>query len=405
MQAWVGSRLLPTDALVRSAVVANYSQGTESETLSHRAVHSQSGFQTADIKLPVEILPKQRHPLVGRFAIVGSDNRYCGLNNNRTAGVVTSFGGGHGRKVSQVCGVQVDATADFWWISAALNAAWAHTYGYDHLLYCVTACAHVDSGELRWTAWCKVVIMADALEQYDSLLFMDSDAYWKQPNMSITAGLIKPFTGATWIAHEKLAASQAVPAAYFGCNSPWEDCGYKWNSSAVNAGNGSANSGVVLLRNTPRARLILREWWHASNGRAKQHAWRRPGSCSDQAGLWRLWSARPDLAASMRVFRDEDIPATVHTKERRARCMRVVATAKNQKRSPIQHFTSISPSYRKRKFVDAWQRGAASHPASWCVLRIELNATAVASHLFGHIRGNTRRKSTLWGHNEYTARG
>lgn len=227
--------------------------------------------------------PPRHHPVVGRMAIIGSDHRYC-ASSNRTAGAVTTNGAWYSRSVSRACGVAVHAPAAadaFWWITAALNAAWARQHGYDHLLYCVTACAHIDSGELRWTAWCKIVVMADALElgeRYDSLLFMDSDAYWKKQNISVIEGLVDPWTEGTWAQyglvprHEK----RNSPAVYFGCNSPWEDCGTLWNFSAVHAGNGSANSGVVLLRNTKQARLVLREWWHARDGRAKQHAWRRP---------------------------------------------------------------------------------------------------------------------------------
>ncbi|KAL1515631.1 hypothetical protein AB1Y20_002249 [Prymnesium parvum] len=353
--------------------------------------------------------PDGWQPLHGKVAILGSDHRYCS-STNRTATATIEGSGAHGRTQSRVCGVAVDASAaddSFWWLTAALNNAWARAQGYDHLLYCITSCAHADSGEVRWTAWCKLVVMADALElkeRYDSLLFMDSDAYWKHQRVNLAQGLILPFTEGTWTPHKFRSqlissAESKFPSVYFGCNSPWDKCGTSWNFSAVNAQHGSANSGVILLRNTRHARVVLREWWHAKAGRALQHAWRRPGSCSDQAGLWRLWSGRGDLAAMMRVFRDVDIPPTSTSKGRKARCMRVVATTNNQKRSPIEHLTSFFPSYRRRKFKEAWTRGAAGHLASWCVTRISLNATAAAGRLLGHVKVNLPSR---WCHNEFT---
>eukprot|EP00966_Prymnesium_polylepis_P305696 7064078-Prymnesium_polylepis.1 len=153
-------------------------------------------------------------------------------------------------------------------MDAAFNGAWARSHGYAHLLYCVSPpCYHPDSRETRSPQWCKVVVLADALAQgYDTVLYMDSDAYWKVPSLTITAGLIHPWAP-NWGAPLRHArASGSAVGAYFGCASPWDICGVAWNFSAVNADRGSASTGVILLRNQRSSRKMLRDWWHARNG-------------------------------------------------------------------------------------------------------------------------------------------
>lgn len=155
----------------------------------------------------------------------------------------------------------------------------------------------------------RVVVIADALKLgYDTVLYFDTDAYWKEPSISISAGLISPWVP-EWLeslsVHNGTAARRVFHPAvhlYFGCCSPWDVCGVAWNFSAVHARVGSASTGVILVRNTRRARHLLREWWHSRNGWAHPNHKRTARSCSDQAVLWRMWSNRPDLGHSMRVM-------------------------------------------------------------------------------------------------------
>ena len=200
------------------------------------------------------------------------------------------------RRVSRTCGITVhdnDANEAYWWVTAAINAAWARTHSYDHLLYCITSCAHPDSGEERWTAWCKIVAIADAFELggYDTVLYLDSDAFWKDATLPLVAGVVTPFAHPPdWSHPPRAAAAQSKgrtvgrPTVYFGCNSPWEICRSAWNFSAPHAHAGSANTGVVLLRRARSTWDVLHAWWQYGGGRAGKLA---RNKCSDQDALWR----------------------------------------------------------------------------------------------------------------------
>lgn len=307
-----------------------------------------------------------------RLAVVTSDNRFCRpiAGTNSTAVNVTE-----GRDASKLCGVPITpAGPAYWWLTAALNFQWVRVQHYDLLLYCVEApCKHPDSGEERSPQWCKLLAIADALAlgHYDSILYLDSDAYWKDPVKGLTEGLVRDFAP-----EYSLSDATASPpvSAYFGCNSPLNHCGVRWDFKAPYANISSANSGVVLMHNGPHTHAILSEWWHARNGYARPNHVRRPGICSDQAVLWRLWSTRPDLAASMRIM----------GKGRKA-CMRVVGPRRAQRYSPIAHITSISPRYRNKSFNEAWVAASERHDPGWCADLIRIPGVASATRLFGRI--------------------
>ena len=316
-----------------------------------------------------------------RLAVVTSDDRFCAPiegTNQTTTGISAA------REASRLCGVPIRQQwwPAYWWLTAALNWQWARTQQYDLLLYCVDApCKHPDSGEERSPQWCKLLAIADALAlgRYDAIFYLDSDAYWKDPIKSLADGLVREFAPdmATPIAtNAAAAASSSQPAsAYFGCNSPLNVCGFKWNFKAPNARYGSANSGVVLMRSGKETNAILWEWWHARNGAAKPNHLRKPGVCSDQAVLWRLWSDRPDLAASMRIMGRGS-----------KKCLPVIGARRTQRFSPIAHITSTSPRYRNKSFSEAWAKtGRARHDRGWCVDLIRLKGVPSARRLFGRI--------------------
>lgn len=256
------------------------------------------------------------HNGLGKTAIVQFDSRFCGAtgpfasDNTITTSTTTST-------TTKACGrPQINGSTAFWWLTAAINAAWARQHGYDALLYCLgSRCAHPDSGEKRSPQFCKIIVLAHALldGNYEHLFYLDSDAYWKDPSLDLSSGLIERFApelSLSWPGHgpRNTASSSASPVSaqptlFFGCNSPWDYCGVRWNFSAPFAASGSANTGVILLRKSHQTTAVLTTWWHARNGWARPQHIRRAGSCSDQAVLWRLWNARHDLASSsMRVL-------------------------------------------------------------------------------------------------------
>ena len=322
----------------------------------------------------------------GRFAIVQMDTRFC-ANTSRTNEVRIIPGETQGyRSISSVCGVRLDinATTDaYWWVTAALNAAWAKSHGYDYIASCAGylngGCTHPDSQEKRAPQWCKLLVIADALEngQYDAVLFLDSDAFWKEPKAGILDGLIKPYAS-EWLRPTPGNSMNDV-SVFFGCNSPWDVTNrYKWNFSAPHAAAGSANSGVYLLRNKRRSRELLNYWWHGRAGRVFPHHIRKPRTCcSEQDALWRMWNTRDDLANSMGVFGSED-------RRGRRTCMHVVGTARQQG-GPVLHFSSNFPSYRQRQLEKAWMARSYAHDPDWCFKRVELDTDEAAAQLFGHV--------------------
>jgi hypothetical protein len=329
--------------------------------------------------------------LGSRLALIQYDSRFCDSSSSHgrltQATITYDAAAPPSRRTSKVCGVRVDANASidaFWWMSAALNAAWARTQGYDQLLYCLGQCIHPGSYERRSPQWCKLIAIMDALQQpYDAILYLDSDAFWKNPTIGIGQGMLLPFAPDWHMPSASVERTAAQVVAFFGCNSPWDICGVQWNFSAAHGDRGSASTGVVLLQNVPRTRELLYHWWHARNGFAKPNHVRKTHSCSDQAVLWRMWSLRPDLAASMRVLAS---PGEKGSK----RCMHVASNKRSQANSPIQHLTSAYPSYRYRSFSSAWQQNIAKHDDAWCVKRVVLNTTEAASRFFGYVRGESK---------------
>ena len=376
---------------------------------------------------------------IGRVGVVMYDGRFCPAN------VASSS--------TRVCGTSVHATA-FWWVTAAANHLWARRNGYRLLLYCIPTCRHPNSGERRAPQWCKLVAIAHALAldrpRYDTLVYLDTDAYWKAPTLGVVDGLVRPFApellraspASAKVQADAGAGAAAAPCIFFGCNSPWDFCGVRWRFDAPHAESGSAGTGLILLRNEKRTMTLLREWWHARNGWARPQNIRRAGTCSDQAVLWRLWSSRPDLALMMQVLgrpsptnASKDTPsnhaanaaprgvngvssvstsparlrsrggtdsysrgkaAAARTAVRRPRsCMRVAGNKRQQRGSPVQHLSSLNPSYRAKGFATAWNATRPLHDPSWCVQRYRLDGPATAAKLFGHVDA-TAGPSGMW---------
>lgn len=375
---------------------------------------------------------------VVRLAVITSDNRFCRAaptrgrvalfrtNTTSILGTINASTSSSDRREEALCGVHVDrnsSASGFWWLTAALNSVWARVQQYDHLVYCVESpCVHPDSGEVRSAQWCKLVAIADVIasRRHDYILYLDSDAYWVDRTRGVVDGLVRDFASELLsdmagrrgdglknqfgTAADHATTGDALilrrPSLYFGCNSPWDACGVQWNRSAPFARRGSANSGVVLLRADASTYSLLRAWWHARNGWARPNHVRKPGVCTDQAVLWRLWSSKPGFASMMRVMggtggRGSTVgplgapPGRSHGKAMPvAKCMSVVGPRRRQRLfgSPIEHIVSLSPRYRQRGLADAWVRGGEGvHDPEWCVTRVRLEARRAAVRLFGSV--------------------
>lgn len=358
------------------------------------------------------------------------DNRFCATARTATGSMSSG---------AQVCGVPVGDPNSFWWITAAINHAWATAHGYELLLYCMHDCRHPDSGERRSSQWCKLIALAHALSlgSFETLLYFDTDAFWKDTQQSMLDGLVQRFAPellqqshpSSRVSATVMNAAAAPPAIYFGCNSPWDWCGVRWSFKEPHAASGSAGTGLILVRSGQRARMLLREWWHARNGWARPQNFRTRGTCSDQAVLWRMWSTRHDLAAWMQVLgrplnrtaagaadgADDKAAARAagaasaghRTPGRRLKglkrrlptpprtCMRIAGNMYQQRGSPVKHLSSFNPSYRFKWFGRAWNETRHLHDSRWCVRRYELDVPSVAARLFGRVDA-TRGVSGEW---------
>ena len=396
---------------------------------------------------------------LGKIGLVMYDNRFCSTAK-ATAGHSDSS-----TSSARICGMQAGDPQSFWWITAAINNAWASVHGYELLLYCMHNCRHPDSGERRSPQWCKLIALSHALAlgRFQTLLYLDTDAFWEDAEKSMLDGLVHrfapellqqplqqqqqqhpppprspPFLSPTDPTSAATAAS-APPAIWFGCNSPWDFCGVPWSYSEPHAASGAAGTGLILVRNDQRARILLREWWHARNGWARPQNFRRTGTCSDQAVLWRMWSARHDLAAWMQVFGrplnrtaagavdsvaaaaaaaaaasaadGAPAPPIGHQAGRRLKaqkqpskqrrllpprtCMRIAGNLYQQRGSPVKHLSSFNPSYRLKNFGRAWNRTRHLHDSRWCVQRYEIDASSTAARLLGRVDA-MRGVSGVW---------
>ena len=225
---------------------------------------------------------------LGKSAIVQFDSRFCGATGPFAARVnstLTTSTSSHAT-TTRACSVS-GSNRSFWWLTAAINAAWARQHGYEALLYCLGArCAHPDSGEKRSPQFCKIIVLAHALliRGYEHVFYLDSDAYWKDPSLDLRSGLIERFApelAPSWPGSSSRSRESSTqqfmlqPTLFFGCNSPWDYCGVRWNFSAPFAASGSANTGVILLRRSEQTTAVLSAWWHARNGWARPQHIRR----------------------------------------------------------------------------------------------------------------------------------
>lgn len=153
--------------------------------------------------------------------------------------------------------------------SPIINRAYACKHGYDYKMLTPfssqnknetsteawNVCKHLETGNRRSSAWCKVLGMAVGIAKgYEYVLFLDTDALFIDHSKTLETfmkenenkGLINPFT------------KQKGPLLSNATMIVTTD----WNRDAIRRHNITINSGVVLLRNDQNAMGILKQWWH-----------------------------------------------------------------------------------------------------------------------------------------------
>jgi hypothetical protein len=251
-----------------------------------------------------------------------------------------------------------------------LNTHWASMNDYMHFTYCIVKCA-VDVDALRTPlapAWCKLPVIWDVLHAtaVDTLLYLDSDAFWNSTDSSIAA-LGSYMWPTDWVSRNVASNSSYVRSGnvFFGCNLPWaaEDRGRRrWNWTSENADRGPPNTGVMLVRRSPVTLSTLLTWWRSSVTSPRwnqRHQW-------EQSALWELWRTSPTFATPLRVFSDPI------TKE----CLR---TMDRKRKSLVAHIPGgghLALEQRTRHFASADLLGSARASSSWRTTLVTLGPTS-----------------------------
>jgi hypothetical protein len=133
-------------------------------------------------------------------------------------------------------------------LTAFINALYTAKWGYSFI---VERCAATTARDYLWRddtqyqiVWHKSLYMLRHLPFYDYLLFMDSDSYVIDHDLSIEQFVNENLNSSASIATQS-DCYDSTPGAY-GC----------WDSTAI-------NTGLILAKNTPKAFEILRAWAHA----------------------------------------------------------------------------------------------------------------------------------------------
>ena len=130
-------------------------------------------------------------------------------------------------------------------LAFALNALYACAHGYDLLYYRMASaeCQHATQG-VRHASYCKLPAIAHALEKYNTVVFIDSDSFFLQRNVSVPE-LLQQYAPP---AH----ATPSRPAVWLANDLP--QLGERPNGGFhVWLGGGGGDSA---------ASRVLRTWWH-----------------------------------------------------------------------------------------------------------------------------------------------
>jgi hypothetical protein len=215
---------------------------------------------------------------IGRVALVQLDTRFCTHPREWRASLP---------------GLRA---AWFWWSGVRLNSRWAEKQGHDHILFCVKrgcACGG------RKASWCKIKAVAAVLRElrYDTVLFVDSDAYLPHPTVSLPSMLQRYVWPGEW----RSSRGAPLPALFFACNHPFvngwpsrprENTSLPPSLEEQLVRRGPPNSGVFVARNTPEALEALRAWWTARPDAAwapTRRAWPWHTQWQEQGALWDLF--------------------------------------------------------------------------------------------------------------------
>ena len=170
-------------------------------------------------------------------------------------------------------------------LAFALNALYACRHGYDLLYYEMvsSSCQHTTQG-VRSASYCKLPAIAHALERYDTVVFIDSDSFFVQRNLSVTA----------------LLAAYAPPAMA----APATSAG--WFANDLPQLGERPNGGFHVWQRSRSAARMLRTWWHLPAGRfAVEHDFEQR---SLQWGLSQLHEAVPMMGTlQLRAMADSTL--------------------------------------------------------------------------------------------------
>lgn len=268
-----------------------------------------------------------------------------------------------------------------------MNAQWARRQGYEHLTYCISQCT-ATYGDGSFTAalasaWCKLPVLADVLQTklHDTVLYLDSDAFWNGTQKSGLEALGRFMWPGDW-----LDSNAGGGSIFFGCNLPWngEDRGRRqWNRSWVNGNRGPANTGAMLLRRDAAALATLTEWWRTPFSMPRwnqKHQW-------EQSALWEIWRTKPSFASALRVLSDPASGDCMRTMDRRRPSL--IAHIPGGGRSVLSvresYFLAADPRQRLRAtpwstmFVELGKEAQVVPPSALhrrCVRRLSVDAHA-----------------------------
>jgi len=120
-------------------------------------------------------------------------------------------------------------------LSEWINRRYCERHGYEYVI-----CRDVPRAD-RHVVWHKISVILDELQDCDYLLFVDADAVFYSHELTLENELIPALRGKTILMAQDCAAEV-----------------HRWTP-------GKPNSGVILIKNTDRAREFLTEWNRATD--------------------------------------------------------------------------------------------------------------------------------------------
>lgn len=168
-----------------------------------------------------------------------------------------------------------------WLLPAMVNLAHAVQHGYDF--------AHIQmpfKHLSRHAAWLKLVAMRLILPRYEYVMYLDSDAFFRQPGI--------PQVVETMISEGRLGRDKIIAVTK-------EDLEYP----------DVANTGIVLLRNNEQTLQMLHDWWYSVVQHLQYMMYKRAWSWEQAAFTWIIYPAY-NQSVSLLTLKDWNSPEGKH---------------------------------------------------------------------------------------------